>query len=226
MLKNLFYKKLEIDLIKLFEKVLSKFHDKSKGNIRSLLKIILDSLCSINNKFALEIAEKFTESKIMEIKVIGLEACIKYNHENTIYILKKFNNDFKNDKVVLEKWFQLISSYNNCYFNGIDSVKEVLKDKNFEYKNPNLVRAVVGSFQNNNIELFHANDGSGYKFVTNQIILIDKINPQIASRVVTPLTNISKFNEISKKRINKYLVNILKSNPSNDVLEVVKNAIN
>ena len=222
---NLFYKNLEKDLIKLFEKVLGIFHDKSKGNIRSLLKIIIDSLCSINNKFALEIAEKFTESKIMEIKVIGLEACIKYNHENTIYILKKFNNDFKNDKVVLEKWFQLISSYNNCYFNGIDSVKEVLKDKNFEYKNPNLVRAVLGSFQNNNIELFHANDGSGYKFVTNQIILIDKINPQIASRVVTPLTNISKFNEISKKRINKYLVNILKSNPSNDVLEVVKNAI-
>ena len=110
--------------------------------------------------------------------------------------------------------------------NGIDTVKGILKDKNFEYKNPNFVRATIGSFQNNNIELFHAKDDSGYKFVANQIITIDKSNPQIAARVIAPMTNISKFNHNTKKRIKRYLQLILNSNPSNDVYEVISKALN
>ena len=101
-----------------------------------------------------------------------------------------------------------------------------MKDKNFEYKNPNFVRATIGSFQNNNIELFHAKDDSGYKFVANQIITIDKSNPQIAARIITPMTNISKFNHNTKKRMKKYLQLILNSNPSNDVYEVISKALN
>ena len=101
-----------------------------------------------------------------------------------------------------------------------------MKNKNFEYKNPNFVRAVFGSFQNNNIELFHARDGTVYKFVAEQIIIIDKINPQTAAKVITPMTNISKFNNITKKTIKIYLKKILNSNPSNDVFEIVSKSIN
>ena len=46
-----------------------------------------------------------------------------------------------------------------------------MKNINFEYKNPNFVRAVIGSFQSNNIELFHAKDGSGINFCESNIIL-------------------------------------------------------
>ena len=137
----------------------------------------------------------------------------------------KFYSEFQNDKIVLEKWFQIRSSYNNSYFDGINSIKDILKNKNFEYKNPNFVRAIFSSFQGNNIELFHAKDGSGYKFVTDQIIIIDKINPQTAARIITPMTNISKFNDITKNRIKRYLKKIMNSNPSNDVFEVISKAL-
>ena len=101
-----------------------------------------------------------------------------------------------------------------------------MKHKKFEYKNPNLVRAVIGSFLNNNIELLHALDESGYKFFAEQVILIDKINPQTASRILLPMTNISRFNKSSKTRIKKYFNYILNKKPSNDVFEVLNKALN
>jgi aminopeptidase N len=221
-----FYKNFEGELYDLFKNSLEKFYTNNDLKIRSLLKVLLEALCALDNEFGKNIAEKFCNSKIMEIKIMGLISCIKYNNSNSIKLLTKFYNEFKNDKIVLEKWFLIRSSYNNLYFDGINSIKDVLKNKNFEYKNPNFVRAILGGFQNNNIELFHAKDNSGYKFVADQIILIDKINPQTAARIITPMTNISKFNNATKNRIKKYLNLILNSNPSNDVFEVISKSLN
>ena len=221
-----FYKNFEDELYYLFKNSLEKFYTNNDLKIRSLLKVLLEALCALDNEFAKNIAENFCGSKIMEIKIMGLISSIKYNNSNSIKLLTKFYNEFKNDKIVLEKWFLIKSSYNNLYFDGINSIKDILKNKNFEYKNPNFVRAILGGFQNNNIELFHAKDNSGYKFVTDQIILIDKINPQTAARIITPMTNISKFNNNTKNRIKKYLNLILKSNPSTDVFEIISKSLN
>ncbi len=221
-----FYKNFEDDLHNMLKISLDKFYTNSHLKIKPLLKVLLEALCSIENKYAKNIAEEFCSSKFMEIKMMGLTTCIKYNHKNSIKLLNGFYNEFKYDKIVLEKWFQIKSSFNNINFDGIKSVKGVLKDINFEYKNPNLVRAVIGSFQSNNIELFHARDESGYKFVTDQIIKIDKINPQTAARIITPMTNISKFDQITKNKIGIYLKHILNSNPSNDVFEVISKSLN
>ena len=220
-----FFKNFEDDLYNLFKNLLKKINN-SELKIKSVLKVLLEALCAIDNKYAKNIAEDFCNSKIMEIKIMGLTACIKYNHTNSIRLLNKFYSEFKHDKIILEKWFQIKSSYNNVYFNGLNSVKNVLKNKNFEYKNPNFVRAIIGSFQSNNIELFHARDGSGYRFVLDQIIAIDKVNPQTAARVITPMTNISKFNKITKNKIKKHLKLILNTNPSNDVFEIISKALN
>ncbi len=221
-----FYKNIEDDLYNMFVKSLDKFYQNPDLKIRSLLKVLLESLCTIDNKFSNNIAEEFCGSKIMEIKMMGLTACIKNNHYNSVKLLNNFYHEFKYDKIVLEKWFQIKSSYNNLYFDGINSIKNILNNKNFEYKNPNFVRAVIGCFQSNNIDLFHASDGSGYKFVADQIIIIDKINPQTAARAITPMTNISKFNKDTQNLIKRYLKQILNSNPSNDVFEVISKSLN
>ena len=221
-----FYKHLEDDLYNVLKNSLKKFYIKPDFKIKSLLKVLLEALCAIDNKFAKNIAEEFCGSKFMEIKIMGLTTCIKYNHKNSIRLLHKFYNEFKHDKIVLEKWFQIKSSYNNLNFNGINSVTDILKDINFEYKNPNLVRAVIGSFQSNNIELFHAKDSSGYKFVADQIVKLDKINPQTAARIIIPMTNTSKLDKTTKNKIDIYLKQILNSNPSNDVFEVISKSLN
>ncbi len=59
----------------------------------------------------------------------------------------------------------------------------------FDLRNPNKVRALIGSFAMRNPLHFHAQDGSGYTFLTEHVLQLDAMNPQIASRMVRPLMN-------------------------------------
>ena len=221
-----FYKRIEKNLLYLLDKLLnSNFERINMYNQRSLLRVVVDCLCLIKNDKGLDIASKFCSSDIMSLKLSGINICIKYNHPNSKILLENCYEEFKHNNITLEKWFQISSSHNNIYFKGVDFVKSLLLDKHFDYKNPNLLRAVIGNFQNNNIALFHSKNELGYKFITEEIIKIDKFNPQIASRLVMPLTNISNFNKVFKNKIKIYLNNIIDSNPSNDVYEVVKKSL-
>jgi aminopeptidase N len=58
----------------------------------------------------------------------------------------------------------------------------------FDLRNPNKVRALVGVFANQNPVNFHRIDGEGYRFLADIIAQMNSINPQIASGLVRPLT--------------------------------------
>ena len=89
-----------------------------------------------------------------------------------------------------------------------------MRHKSFDIKNPNKLRSVLGTFQRENILLFHAQDSSGYEFVSQQISIIDKKNPQAAARLILPLTRFKNYNESRKNKIKKVLKNIIdKRNP-------------
>ena len=98
--KNLkiFFKRLEKDLLFLLNKILNFDYESVKVyNKRSLLKIVLDALCMINNKRGFEIAVKLCESKIMSLKLLGINSCIKYDHPQSKKLLKNFNKDSNNN---------------------------------------------------------------------------------------------------------------------------------
>ena len=105
-------------------------------------------------------------------------------------------------------------------YQGIAKIYSLFEHNNFDLKNPNKVSAVLGSFQNNNIELFHSLDETGYDFVTKQITTLDKINPQISARLIIPMTRYHNFNHKRKKIMKKYLKRIIKTNPSKDLFEI------
>ena len=56
-----------------------------------------------------------------------------------------------------------------------------MKHPSFDANNPNKLRAVIGSFANGNPVHFHANDCSGYEFLAEQLLKIDKKNSQISA---------------------------------------------
>jgi len=109
---------------------------------------------------------------------------------------------------------------------GIDYMKKLMKHKSFDIKNPNKLRSVLGTFQRENILLFHAEDSSGYNFVSQQISIIDKRNPQVAARLILPLTRFKNYIENRKNKIKKVLKNIIDKNPSNDLSEIIEKALN
>ena len=110
--------------------------------------------------------------------------------------------------------------------NGLNLIKQLLKHRDFDYKNPNKLRSVLSTFQRENVLLFHANDCSGYTFVSEQVAIIDKNNPQAAARLVLPLTRFKNFSLDRQNKIKNVLKSINKPFISNDLSEIIEKALN
>jgi len=104
---------------------------------------------------------------------------------------------------VMDKWFALIGA--NPSTNVISSIIATFDHQAFSWQNPNRVRSLIGSFAMANPQNFHAIDGSGYVFLTDQIIKLNTINPQIASRLITPLLQWKKHDLIRSTLIKQQL---------------------
>ncbi|MGB1192049.1 MAG: aminopeptidase N C-terminal domain-containing protein, partial [Pseudomonadales bacterium] len=88
--------------------------------------------------------------------------------------------------------------------------------------NPNKVRSLIGGFCMGNIAQFHADDGSGYDLLANEVIRLDSLNPQLASRLLTPLTQWRRFATPQSELMRAALKRIADVNSlSADVFEVV-----
>jgi aminopeptidase N len=98
--------------------------------------------------------------------------------------LDAFYRRFQDDALVLDKWFGLQAAAQRR--DTIDKVLELAKHADFTLTNPNRLRSLVGTFAGNHWA-FHTPDGRGYAFVADMIIAADKLNPQIAARLVPPL---------------------------------------
>ena len=96
----------------------------------------------------------------------------------------------------------------------------------FDINNPNKVRSLIGVFCNQNRVNFHRADGAGYEFLADRVIELDKKNPQIAARLLTPLTRWRQLNTARGQLMQQQLQRI-KAQPelSKDVLEVVTKSL-
>ena len=93
-------------------------------------------------------------------------------------------------------------------------------------KNPNKVRSLIGAFCGQNAINFHRDDGKGYRYLADKVIELNAINPQIASRLLTPLTRWQRFHEVNQEKMLTELQRIAsQENLSSDVFEVVKKSL-
>ena len=98
--------------------------------------------------------------------------------------LNSFYQRFHDDPLVLDKWFGLQAAAQRK--DTVDQVLKLAKHPDFTMTNPNRLRSLAGTFAGNHWA-FHSADGRGYTFVADMIIAADKLNPQIAARLVPPL---------------------------------------
>jgi len=106
-------------------------------------------------------------------------------------LMAQFEESWNHDPLVLDKWFALHATQNRDDI--FATITMLCEHPQFAMSNPNRVRSVIGSFAFYNSERFHALDGSGYKFVTDYLLKLDAVNPQVAARIVTPLTQWQGF---------------------------------
>ena len=105
--------------------------------------------------------------------------------------LAMFHDKWKDEALVVDKWFRVQAT---SWLPGtLDRVKKLLEHPAFDMKNPNRARSLLHAFAMDNPVHFHAADGSGYRFVAEQTVALDRINPQVASRLARAFDRWKKY---------------------------------
>jgi aminopeptidase N len=107
------------------------------------------------------------------------------DHPARTEALAKFYERWKEDDLVVDKWFSLQAM--SSLPGTLARVKELTHHPAFTIRNPNRMRSLVGAFTQGNQLRFHDPSGVGYAFLADQVITLDQLNPLMASRLVQPL---------------------------------------
>ena len=138
--------------------------------------------------------------------------------------LTDFYNQWVNEALVIDQWFAIQAS---CQLPGtLEHVKALMNHEAFDIKVPNRMRAVIGQFAGANIVNFHAADGGGYAFLADQVIELNALNPQMAARILAPLTRWKKYDAGRQIKMKDELQRILDVDSiSPDVYEIVTKSL-
>lgn len=193
---------------------------------RSLRNTALAWLLQINDEEGRELAlRQFRDSDNMTDRAGALRALVNSDYEaDRGHVLADFYSRFRDDPQVVEQWFSVQAASDRA--GQLPQIHALLEHEAFDWKNPNKVRSVVGAFAGQNLAAFHNPDGSGYDFLAEQVCLLDDRNPQIAARLVTPLTRWRKFAPAYSDQMKAALERIRdKRDLSRDVYEVVHKSL-
>jgi len=120
--------------------------------------------------------------------------------------LAAFYKAWKSDALVMDKWFaiQALSSLPGT----VQAVSDLKKHPDFDLRNPNRVRALVGSFAANQVR-FHDITGAGYTLYADTLIALDPANPQVAARMISPLGQWRRFDQERQSLMKAQLQRVL-----------------
>jgi aminopeptidase N len=168
--------------------------------------------------------EQFVESDNMTDRMTAL-TCLVYNHlPKWEEALAAFYHQFQDDPLVVDKWFSLQATAPRP--ETLAKVKELMGHPAFTMRNPNRVRALVGAFAHGNPAIFHDLSGAGYAFVADRVIELDALNPQVAARMLSPLSRWRRYDSDRQQLMRQQLERIqARDSLSSDVGEIVQKSL-
>ena len=138
--------------------------------------------------------------------------------------LDEFYKKWQREALVVDKWFAVQAA--SKLPGTLEQVKKLIHHPAFDFKNPNKVYALLGAFSQQNAICFHVENGEGYRFLADMVIQLNSINPQVAARMVKPLTAWKRYDQNRQQLMKAQLERILQSKMlSEDVYELVKKSL-
>jgi aminopeptidase N len=191
---------------------------------RALKNLALAYLAAASDDEGITLAAtQFDGADNMTDRAAALGALIQARAPAAEGALQRFYDEFEQDPLVIDKWFAMQASSPST---DVAAVRALMKHPAFNLKNPNRARSLVATFCMANPVQFHVPDGSGYAFWAEQVIALDSLNPQVASRLARAMDRWRRYAPALQAHMQKALkqVNGLKK-LSNDVREVVGKAL-
>lgn len=138
-------------------------------------------------------------------------------------VLADFYKKWSHDFLVVNKWFTLQAM--SDIPGNVANVQNLLNHPAFDLRNPNKVYSLIGGFCGSSVN-FHAKDGSGYKFLGDVVLQLDKINPQVASRMVSAFSRWRRYDEGRQTLAKSQLEKIMSANGlSENVYEIASKSL-
>ena len=179
--------------------------DASQIGRRSLKNTALSYLMLVDN-MGVELASKqFETADNMTDKASALSCLVNCPAaaQQAEAALQQFEQQYRDEALVMNLWLQVQAA--NSQLGGLQRVEELEAHSSFTLSNPNKIRSLIGGFCNANLVNFHNPDGSGYEFLKKRILTLHSRNPQVAARLMTPLTRWKKFPEPNSSQMREAL---------------------
>ena len=160
--------------------------DAASAGRRALRNATLELLAANPRSDLVELADgHFRAALNMTDAMGGLSALMLMGGETYEQALGDFYVRWQGEPLVIDKWFQVQAREPRD--TAIGRVMGLTAHPAFDPKNPNRLRALVATFATSNPSQFHDPSGSGYRFLADQILAVDRYNPMTAARLIDPL---------------------------------------
>jgi aminopeptidase N len=170
--------------------------------------------------------QRFKDASNMTDRFNALAALVTSGHELAAPALQRFHAMFKDEALVLDKWFALQAGAPDRGGNILPIVRSLMQHADFNIRNPNRARSVIFSYCSGNPGAFHRADAAGYVFWSERVMELDAINPQVAARLARALDRWKKLAEPQRSAAREAIARVAgKPDLSNDVREVVSRAL-
>lgn len=192
---------------------------------RRLRNTVLDYLSTDGSKESITRAKaQYDAASCMTEKIAAFGSLMSMpSCEEKEAVIDSFFVAANGDALVLNKWFavQAMADVPNL----LATVKTLKQHPSFTMSNPNRARSLISTFAAN-MPYFHAVDGSGYEFVADCVIELDKLNPQVASRLTTAFAQWRRFDEVRQGLMRGQLERIgAREGLSKDTFEIVTRSL-
>ena len=170
--------------------------------------------------------QRFKDAGDMTVRLGALSALVGAHADLAPAALERFHALFKDDALVVDKWFALQARAPEKDGKTFARVKQLLQHPDFTLKNPNRARSLIASLCLFNPAAFHRSDAAGYVFWAEQVLALDAINPQIAGRLARGMDRWATLAEPYRSAAREAIARVAaKPDLSSDVREIVERAL-
>lgn len=189
---------------------------------RELRNLALSYLLAAEIPGAIDLAHKqYNQATNMTESIGALNALLRYSPTNSQDLLDQFHSKWQDNQLVLDRWFGIQASAPSY---DVAKIKQLMDLPDFSIKNPNRARSVIFRFCLDNPKNLHTQ--AGYDFWAEQVLTIDKFNPEIAARLARGFDNWSKYADGPRNGMLKALEQVYQAdNLSRNVNEIISKAL-
>ncbi len=191
---------------------------------RRLASVALAYLVTAGSAEAITAAKaQYDGAVTMTDRIGALTALINTDTPERGACLVDFHARFEGNHDVIDKWFTVQALAQRP--DTLAQVEALLRHKDFTITNPNRLRSLVGAFAANQRQ-FHVAGGAGYRLLADQLLAVDRVNPQSAARLAVPLGRWRRFDATRGRLMQAQLERIVAApGVSKDVLEMASRAL-